>query len=170
MTHGHTDAISIIAPTARGTDTTAAIGVSPVIAPSTATTAEAHAIAAARLDEESIMFRMSNLSWSEDAKPKAAERHTPTFANYRETLSPESCTPRTLEDDDAFMQLLRTIERQADAFSRYAEDCRESARSARRSARTSLAIAVLSLLITLLSLLQQFGVLQAFAVFLAGLL
>lgn len=116
------------------------------------------------------MFRMSNLSWSEDAKPKAAERHTSTFANYRETLSPESCTPRTLEDDDAFMQMLRTIDRQADAFSRYTEDCRESARSARRSARTSLVIAILSLLITLLSLLQQFGVLQAFAVFLAGLL
>lgn len=116
------------------------------------------------------MFRMSNLSWSEDAKPKAAERHTPAFANYRETLSPESCAPRTLEDDDAFMRMLRTIEGQADAFIRYADDCRESARSARRSARTSLAIAVLSLIITLLSLLQQFGVLQAFAVFLAGLL
>lgn len=108
------------------------------------------------------MFFMNNLSWNKDFKPKAAERPIPPFTVDYAKLDPESCSPRTLEDDDAFMRMSRTIERQADAFIRYTEDCRESARAARCSARTSLVIAVLSLLITLLSLLQQFGVLRAF--------
>ena len=96
------------------------------------------------------MFFMDNLSRNKDFKPKAAERHIPPFAGDYAKLDPESCAPRTLEDDDAFMQMLRTIEGQTDAFVRYAEDCRESARAARCSSRTSLAIAVLSLLVTLL--------------------
>lgn len=115
------------------------------------------------------MFFMDNLSRDKDFKPKAAECPIPPFTADYAKLDPESCSPRTLEDDDAFMQMLRTIEGQADAFIRYADDCRESARAARRSARMSLAVAVLSLLVTLLSLLQQFGVLRAFADWLIGL-
>ena len=117
------------------------------------------------------MFRMSNLSWSEDVKPKAAERHTPTFANYRATLSPESCAPRTLEDDDAFMQM-PPDDRGASGRVLQIRRGLQGVGTFRASQRANVArhSRLVSLLITLLSLLQQFGVLRAFAVFLAGLL
>lgn len=73
-------------------------------------------------------------------------------------------TPATLEDDPAFMQLLRTMESQSDAMREQLESMREQSEASRRAQRSafwfsiaSLAVAALSLAVAAIALLRDFG-------------
>lgn len=72
--------------------------------------------------------------------------------------------PATLEDDPAFMQLLRTMESQSDAMREQLESMREQSEASRRAQRSafwfsiaSLAVAALSLAVAAIALLHDFG-------------